>query len=87
MAGRRLDPARVAARDRALDELVNAATEPPEPGDLGGRGRAWRCLMCWRMRAAHGAAPWARTAMHGVIDSHVLWQLVSVITGMLWALP
>ncbi len=63
MAGRRLDPARVAARDRALDELVNAATEPPEPGDLGGRGRAWRCLMCWRMRAAHGAAPWARTAM------------------------
>ncbi len=63
MAGRRLDPARVAARDRALDELVAAATEPPEPGDLECRGRARRCLVCWRVRAACGATAVARAAM------------------------
>jgi len=41
---------------------------------------------------AHAGCAWSRAVgqnghVHGVIDSHVLWQLVSVITGMLWALP
>ncbi len=63
IAGRRLDPARVAARDRALDELVNAATEPPEPGEPGARGRACCCLKRWRIAGCDAAAAVAKAAM------------------------
>lgn len=40
MAVRKLDPGRVAERDRALDAMVREATEPPPSGTAGGGERA-----------------------------------------------